>query len=374
MPRADEAYRRYSAMTERIRLGCIGVGSRGRHLLEAASLHPAVEIAAICDTDPENLAACADMLAQKLHIQGVKCFSSAEDMLAADIDAVIVATHIAKHTEMAILALDHGKHVLSEIPTVGSYADAEALLAAVRAHPELNYMAGENCCYWHFIREWKKLYDSGELGQALFCESDYIHPWHTMERPDGRPTWRTYMPSIHYVTHNLGPLLYILGDEPAEVSGFVPDINPLSDRHPAPTDGVAIVKTKKGAVIKIYIGFGSTHRGGHNFIIYGSRGSLENGRLGPLDTRHTYAYLPTNPDPYSEIELPIGLAAPGASDFGHGGADTMMTAEFINSILEKRPPELSAEYGVMVSLPGLMADESSKNGGAPIRMADRISL
>ena len=359
-------------MTDIIKLGCIGVGSRGQYLLEAASMHPAVKITAICDPDPENLAACAKMLSDKLSMTGVQRFPTAAEMLKTDIDAVIVATHIAQHTEMAVLALEHGKHVLSEIPTVGSIDDAKKLLAAVRAHPELNYMAGENCCYWHFIREWKKMYDAGQLGQALFCESDYIHPWHEMERPDLRPTWRNYMPSIHYVTHNLGPLLYILDDEPAEISGFIPDINPISDRHPAPTDGVAIVKTKKGAVIKIYIGFGSVHRGGHNFIIYGTKGSLENGRLGPLDSRHTYAYLPSSPNPYNEVELPITLAAPGSSDFGHGGADPMMVAEFINSVLEKRPPELSAEYGIKVSLPGLLADVSSRNGGRPIRFPDEI--
>ena len=361
-------------MCDKVRLGCIGVGGRGPYLLEAAAMHPAVEIRAICDIDAGNLEECEKMLRERLNIADVQCFSTAEDMLKADIDAVIVATHIAKHTEMAILALEHGKHVLSEIPTVGSIDDAKKLIAAVRAHPEVNYMAGENCCYWHFIREWKKLYDEGKLGQALFCESDYIHPWHTMERPDGKPTWRTYMPSIHYVTHNLGPLLYILDDEPAEVTGFTPDINPMHDRHPAPTDGVAMVRTKKGTIIKIYIGFGSTHRGGHNFIIYGSKGSLENGRLGPLEERHTYAYLPDNPDPYKEVELPIGLASPGSSDFGHGGADPMMVAEFINSIIEHRPPELGVEFGIKASLPGLMADESARNGSMTIKFPAEISI
>lgn len=359
-------------MDRKIRLGCIGVGGRGQYLLEAASMHPAAKICAICDTDPEILESAQKSLCEKLNLSDLQCFTSAEELLKTDIDAVIVATHIAQHTDMAVLALEHGKHVLSEIPTIGSLEDAKKLIAAVRAHPEVNYMAGENCCYWHFIREWKKLYDAGKLGQALFCESDYIHPWHEMERPDGKPTWRTYMPSIHYVTHNLGPLLYILGDEPAEVTGFIPDINPMADRHPAPTDGVAMVKTKKGTIIKIYIGFGSTHRGGHNFIIYGSKGSLENGRLGPLDERHTYAYLPDNPDPYREVELPITLAAPGSSDFGHGGADPMMVAEFINSILESRPAELSVEYGIKVSLPGLLADESSRNGSVTIKFPDEI--
>ena len=354
---------------DKVKIGVVGL-IRGAYVISEVVGEPNVEVVAICDTDPKVLADAKTRL-EKAGAANVVCYADYDTMLAeADIDAVYVVTYASDHVSFVVKALNAGKHVLSEIPTIGSIDDAGKLIAAVRAHPEVNYMAGENCCYWHFIREWKKLYDAGELGQALFCESDYIHPWHTMERPDGAPTWRTYMPSIHYVTHNLGPLLYILDDSPAEVSGFIPDINPMADRHPAPTDGVAMIKTRKGTVIKIYIGFGSTHRGGHNFIIYGSRGSLENGRLGPLDDRHTYAYLPGNPDPYTEVELPLTLTVPGASAFGHGGAEPLMVSEFISSILEKRPPELDVEYGIKVSLPGLLAEESARNGGVPIKMPD----
>lgn len=351
-------------MKDRVRLGCIGAGSRGQYLLEAAKLLPGVDIVAACDPDTESLTACGERFGispQHLH-------TSADALLRDGVDAVIVATHIAKHTEMAVKALAANVHVLSEIPTIGSIDDAKALLAAADKHPDVIYMTGENCCYWHFIREWKKLYSSGELGQAVFCESDYIHPWHTMERPDGNMTWRSYMPSIHYVTHNLGPLLFIMDDMPAAVSGFFPDFNHLEARHPVPADGVAMIKTAKGAMIKIYIGFGCTHRGGHNFVIYGSKGSLENGRLGKMEDRHTYACLPGNADPYEETVIPIGLAAPGASDFGHGGADVMMIAEFISAIREKRRPELGVEFGIYASLPGLLAEESAKNGGMPVRM------
>ena len=351
-------------MKKKLRFGCIGVGPRGCGLLEAVQMNPHAEVYAACDTDADNLAACGE----RFSIPKERLFSSAEEMLECGVDAVIVATHIAKHAETAALALEAGVHVLSEIPTIGSVDDAKLLLKACDAQPETVYMAGENCCYWYFIREWKKLYEAGKLGQALFCESDYIHPWHEMERPDGKPTWRSYMPSIHYVTHNLGPLMFILDDEPVEVSGFTPGVNPMAERHPAPTDGVAMIKTKKGAMVKIYIGFGSTHRGGHNFIIYGSKGSLENDRLGSLGERHTYAYLPDNPDPYKEEELPITLTTPGASDFGHGGAELLMVEEFVNAILEGRKPELDAEYGIKVSLPGLLADESAKRGGIPIKM------
>lgn len=354
-------------MDRRIRLGGIGVGSRGQWLLQAAAMHPAVEITAICDPNEENLEKCHQLLQEKLNVD-VKCFKTSEELLASpDVDAVIVATHIARHTEEAVKALEAGKHVLSEIPTIGNIEDAKALLRAVKAHPELKYMAAENCCYWAFIRKWKELYEDGEIGQVLFAESDYIHPFCTMERADGKPTWRNYMPAIHYITHNLGPILYILDDTVAEVSGFVPDINPLEERHPVPADGVAMIKTKKGTLIKIYIGFGNMHGGGHNFILYGSEGSLENGRIGSMEQRFTHAYLKSN-ERFKVEEIPVSTAFPGESAAGHGGADPKMAHDFIECILNDTKPPLDVEFGVNVSLPGLLADQSSKEGGRAIRM------
>lgn len=355
-------------MGRKIRLGCIGVGPRGQWLLQAAASHPAVQVAAVCDPNEENLNACLKKLRDDLHIEGVKGYASRDEFLACGIDAVIVATHIAAHTESAVAALDAGKHVLSEIPTIGSVEDARALLRATAAHPSLRYMAGENCCYWAFIRKWKEFYETGRVGDALLAESDYLHPFPTMERADGKQTWRSFMPSIHYITHNLGPLLFIMNDTVEEVYGFVPGANPLADRHPVPPDGVAMIRTRKGALIKIYIGFGMNHAGGHNFVLYGSRGSLENDRAMPMDQRITRAYFADSGHPYDRVDVDVGLSLPGQSDAGHGGADTRMTHEFIQALLEDRPPELGVEFGINVSLPGLLADQSSRENGRPIRM------
>ena len=52
----------------------------------------------------------------------------------------------------------------------------------------------------------------------------------------------------------------------------------------------------------------------------------------------------------------------------------MMVAEFINSIIENRKPELNAEFGIKISLPGLLADQSSREGGRPIKIPDDIFI
>ena len=42
------------------------------------------------------------------------------------------------------------------------------LKAITKAHPELIYMAAENCCYWAFIETWKKMHEDGTYPEKLF--------------------------------------------------------------------------------------------------------------------------------------------------------------------------------------------------------------
>jgi predicted dehydrogenase len=133
-------------------------------------------------------------------------------------------------------------------------------------------MAGENCFYWDFIEAWKKMYEDGKFGDVLYAESEYLHATHPDEiKPfENENHWRCYNHAITYLTHNLGPLLYILGDRCVSVSCMVPTsghYNPYRDQN---DNAVAIFRTAKGAVIRILIGFGMYVDYDHNFALYGT--------------------------------------------------------------------------------------------------------
>ena len=151
--------------------------------------------------------------------------------------------------------MDRGLHVLSEIPTVNSIEEAKMLKNAVKSHPELKYMTGENCCYWAFIQAWKNMYDEGKLGTAVYAEAEYIHGSDIREKTqaDYDPNhWRYFNPAIKYLTHDLGPLLYIMDDQCVSVSCMQPD--ELYNPYRPDKNGIAIFKTKKGAVIALLLG------------------------------------------------------------------------------------------------------------------------
>ena len=91
---------------------------------------------------------------------------------------VYIATDKPLHTKHTLMALEAGKHVLSEIPCIETFEEAKILRDAVKAHPELKYMAGENCFYWAFIEAWKKMREDGKFGDILYAESEYLHAPH----------------------------------------------------------------------------------------------------------------------------------------------------------------------------------------------------
>lgn len=356
-------------MDKKRKVGCIGLGPRGRYLFSVLLANPNVEAYAVCDQNQAALEECRNVLEGEKKITGVKYFTSYQELLQSDVEAVIVATHVSTHCDIAVECLYAGKHVLCEIPNITSIDEAKKLNRAVKANPKQKFMVAENCCFWAFVDTWKKMYDDGLLGDIIYAESDYLHA-HKEIVPNGEMTWRSYLPSITYLTHNLGPLLYIMGDTCAEISGFVPDINPIAEQHPAPPDGLAIIKTRKGALIKIYTGFGVYHQHGHGFAVYGSKGSLETQVYKGFKNQNTLAHLESIANTHEAIEVPVNTAFPNASQEGHGGADLKMMDAFVDCIIKDEKPPLDIEFGINIALPGIFADLSSKHSGKVFRMPD----
>ena len=358
-------------MDKKLKVGVIGTGPRGRYLFSVLIENPNVEAYAVCDIDPAALEKCKEMLEDK-KVEGVKFFDTDEGILESDVEAVIVATHVSSHADISVMALNAGKHVLCEIPNIASEEDARKLVKAVKANPKQKFMVAENCCFWAFADTWKKMYEDGLLGQVVFAEADYLHSHLGLmgEREEKKLTWRSYLSSITYLTHDLGPLLYILDDTCDEITGFQPNINPIEDCHPAPPDGVAMIKTKKGTLIKIYVGFGVHHHTGHGYTMYGSKGSLETQVWKGFKDNDTHAHLKSIPNTKTTIEIPVGAGYPGAGDDGHGGADPRMMAAFVDCIINDTKPPLDIEFGINIALPGIYADISAKHDGKMFKMPD----
>lgn len=346
-----------------LKLGVVGL-KRGAYVAWTVIKDTNVVIRAIADTDPAVLKHCKEDYER----QGVKdllCFDSIEGLLASDVDAVFIATDKPLHTRHTVMALEAGKHVLSEIPVIETLEEAKILRDAVKAHPELKYMAAENCFYWDFIETWKKMYEDGKFGDVLYAESEYLHATHPDELKPYEPEnhWRRFNPAITYLTHNLGPLLYILNDRCVSVSCMVPTsgkYNPYRDEN---DNGIAIFRTAKGAVIRILIGFGMYVDYDHNFALYGTKGTILTDKTTPIEQAHSFAKMYEIPGTFKKFfEIPVKLSKTD-DIYGHGGVDSRMIRDFIRCVLEDTEPPIDVDMGIRISLPGIIAAESAKRGG-----------
>ena len=282
-----------------IRIGVIGMG-RGRCIAEGLS-DPRLKLVAICDRKPEVIEVALNIFRER-GVQGLDLleqYDNFEEFIKADMDAVYIATDAVCHVPYAIEALDAGKHVISEIPAVNSLEEAKALRAAVKAHPELKYMCGENCCFWAFIEMWKQMYEDGKFGDIVYAEAEYLHAgdFRKFQKKYYEGHWRSYNPAIKYLTHELGPLLYIMNDKCVSVSCMVPrsDYNPYKTNDAQ--NGVALFRTAKGAVIRILICFGAYVGYDHNYELIGTRGTIETDKTKNMEQAHSFARLAEIPDP-----------------------------------------------------------------------------
>ena len=357
-----------------LRCGVVGCG-RGAAVAACGFGNPKCKIVAACDHNEEILAHCKAYF-ESMDVTDVEYLSDYDQMLQMDIDAVIVATEAVCHVPIVKKAFEAGKHVLCEIPSITNVDEAYELKRIVAAHPELCYMAAENCCYWAFIETWKKMREEGAFGDVVFAEEEYLHSRNPEEfAPDNytQGHWRTYISAIKYSTHELCPLLYIMDDRCVSVSCMTSDIiyNPYFPQKNS--TAIAIFKTEKGAVIKLLVSFGAYTSYDHNYRLCGTRGSIETDRRTIVDDAHSFANLAGVPGTFSQkIDIPVTTRYldeyGNSSAFGHGGGDSRMFANFVDCVLENKNPDLDVDFAIKMSLPGIIASQSAEQNGANLEI------
>lgn len=196
-------------MSERLRLGIIGLGAMGRELLTAAQDHPDVVVRRAADLS-------ADAVALAQAVDSSVSFGTEPSALIEDdeLDALYVASPPASHASYVVPAMAHGKHVLCEKPLAISPEDAEAMLAAERDSGlvgGVNYSLSDRAA----VLEIERAISAGEVGDIISVHIDLAFPeWPREFQRDAR--WvagraeggflREVLSHFIYVTHRLvGP-------------------------------------------------------------------------------------------------------------------------------------------------------------------------
>ena len=171
---------------DQVRIGIIGLGSMGSgHVRHINSLNNC-RLTAVCDLNPDKL--------QNGNLkEDVKKFTDNDEFFAYDgYDAVVIAVPHYQHVELAIRAMEEGKHVLVEKPVSVQKKTALQLLDAVKKHPELKVATMFNQRTLPAHIKIKKLLESGELGKIRRISWTITNWFRTQayyDSGDWRATW-----------------------------------------------------------------------------------------------------------------------------------------------------------------------------------------
>ena len=287
---------------ETVRIGVIGLGQRGPAHVKTMNRIEGVEIKALCDLRPEKAEKAKKLLENTDNKPELYSGSKGvwkELCQRKDIDLVIITTPWYMHAEMAIYAMEQGKHVASEVPAAGTIEEAWKLVETAE-QTRKHCMMLENYSYFPFQLLMLNMAKSGFFGEIVhgdcayntskmnnnFSKSMYWNMWWLRQYGSRKGNI--------YPTHGLGPVAQMMninrGDkfeflvsvesrdfmmrakakELAATDNFFEEFTDLDYRGNMNT---TIIKTTQGRTIVLQ--HDATSPSPHNMIhgIYGTKGS-----------------------------------------------------------------------------------------------------
>jgi predicted dehydrogenase len=178
----------------------VGLGQWGKNL--ARNFDQLAELVWLCDVDDERRAEAAQSY-PSAHVT-----SSFDDVLGDEsVAAVVVATPVPTHYELARRALEAGKHVFVEKPPAMRGAEMEELCELAEERERV-LMPGHLLLYHPGVEKLKEIVDSGELGEVLYVYGNR----------QNLGTFRTNENALWSLgVHDLSVMLYLIEEEPSEV-------------------------------------------------------------------------------------------------------------------------------------------------------------
>ncbi len=198
-----------------VRVGFVGLGMRGPGAVERFTHIEGVAINGLCDKYAERAERCQEYL-RRAGMPQAEIYAGDEGYKAlcesADIDLVYIATPWQMHVQVALYAMEHGKHVAIEVPSANTVAECWQLVDAAERN-RVHCTILENCCYDHFEMTTLNMAREGLFGEILHTEGAYIH--------NLEPYWQHYADNWRleynqanngdiYATHGIGPNCQVL--------------------------------------------------------------------------------------------------------------------------------------------------------------------
>ncbi|MBE6212050.1 MAG: Gfo/Idh/MocA family oxidoreductase [Rikenellaceae bacterium] len=207
---------------ETVHIGFVGVGARGQRAVERMMNIEGAKVVALCDFMKDNLEISSAIVAKYGEEKPSTYFGTADWQTLCsrdDVDLVYISTDWLSHADIAIYAMEHGKHVALEVPAAMSVKDCWRLVDTAE-RTQRHCMMLENCCYDEFELATLNMVQQGLFGEIIHAEASYIHDLRKRIslNDNGHRLWKNWQVEYmathianFYPTHGLGPVALALG-------------------------------------------------------------------------------------------------------------------------------------------------------------------
>ncbi|AMB42119.1 MULTISPECIES: Gfo/Idh/MocA family protein [Paenarthrobacter] len=304
-----------------------------------------------------------------------------------DIDIVDICAPGWMHAEIAIAALEAGKHVLVEKPLANTLTEAEAMTAAAQAARTrgVQSMVGFNYRRVPALALARELIAEGRLGTVRHVRATYLQDW--LADPESPMTWRLNKETAgsgalgDIASHAIDQVLFLLGDAVTEVSGRLHTFTPVRPGKDGPEDVTvddaawATLSLASGAIASVEVSRVATgQKNSLKLEIYGDKGTIlfdleDLNELGFLDAtvpvreQGFRRILVNEPEhPYLEAWWPQGHIIGWEHTFTHEIRD------FLAAVAGGGSPSPSFEEGLAVQRVLAAVEESAAAKSAIIQL------
>ncbi len=394
---------------KKITIAIIGCGPFAKDFIPLFKNHPNVEKVYVCDLIAERAKAYSERF-------GLEIIGSFEQALAdPSINCIGNFTQRHLHGGISIRALKAGKSVYSAVPMASTVEECQEIVRLVE-ETKLTYVIGETCYYFPCAMFCREKYQNGEFGDFAYAAAQYYH--HIDSISYGRRPAERGMPPLLYPTHSTAMVLGAVDSYATQVTcygvkdtaddpAFKPDGNEWENEF---IDQTFLMRLANGGVARITEarGYGWAKPSSYVSCFYGTKAGYEFSNAqhifavkDPSCMEKERVFLEDVSDYVNPMEMVANKDLPnfkqevanGAwqhdamaaiqkkeyeripKEFegltnGHMASHQLMVDDFCKAAVSGEIPALNAWFAARSNIPGLIAIESAKQGGATLPVPD----
>jgi predicted dehydrogenase len=388
---------------KKLKVAVIGGGQFSSSFIHLFQAHPFVEEVALVELNAERRAS----IAAKFSIKHT--FVSLSELWNSDFNAVAIFTPRWTHAQIALEAIENGRHVYTAVPMGITEGEISQLVQA-SSKTKLTYFMAETSFYYPAAVFSRRKFADGQMGKFVYGEGEYLHDmshgFSDAYAANGGDDWKSTasFPPMLYATHSVSMILSVTGAQATSVTCIgikdtagdgIFDSN-ISMWKNDQSNQIALFETSDGGVMRIAelrrVGTApleSTVR----MSIFGTEGSFEQ-QVGYASwaTKNTFDIVTDEIGTFSDVENPYSLkpdyVSPNLWDGGfarvhdrsqlpkeflglsngHGGSHQFMVDDFVMDAVGARKAPMNVIDAARFTIPGVLAHQSAQMSGQKLQI------